>query len=151
MIETVLCYIEYKNQYLMMFRNKKANDINKNKYIGIGGHIEPHENSDQALIREVKEETNINLNQFKLMGKIYFHEVGTDEVMYLYRASIEEEVALPNCDEGTLVWVDINKLGSLPMWEGDKYFLDKIKDYNSPFFEMKVIYDNGRLVSIEEL
>jgi hypothetical protein len=53
-VETVLCYIERNNKYLMLLRNKRKNDLNEGKWLGIGGHIEYNEEPDDALIREVR-------------------------------------------------------------------------------------------------
>ena len=48
---TTLCYVEQNGQYLMLHRNKKQNDINKDKYIGIGGHMEHGESPKECVMR----------------------------------------------------------------------------------------------------
>lgn len=58
---TTLCYIEQNEQYLMLHRVKKANDINEGKWIGVGGHLEAGETPEECLVREVKEETGLTL------------------------------------------------------------------------------------------
>ena len=65
---TTLCYIEKDNKYLMMHRVKKEKDINKDKYIGVGGHFEYGESPDECLKREVMEETGLTINHLKYFG-----------------------------------------------------------------------------------
>ena len=69
---TTLCYIEKDNKYLMMHRVKKDKDINKDKYIGVGGHFEYGESPDECLLREVKEETGLTLLKYKARGVVTF-------------------------------------------------------------------------------
>ncbi len=66
MILSTLCYIEKDNQYLMLHRTKKKDDINKDKWIGIGGKFEENESPEECVTREVKEETGLNLKSYQL-------------------------------------------------------------------------------------
>ena len=144
--ETVLCYIENEHQYLMLFRNKKIKDINKGKYIGIGGHIEKGESKEAALLREIKEETGLILLSYQYRGKILFQSDGLIEIMHLYTSN-EFAGNLIECDEGELSWIDIDKILSLPHWEGDEYFLKKLIK-NDTYFEMSLIYQNDKLIKV---
>ena len=144
--ETVLCYIEKKHQYLMLFRNKKINDINKGKYIGIGGHLEKGESKEEALIREIKEETGLSLSSYEYRGKILFQSDDLIEIMHLY-TSKEFSGNLIDCDEGELSWIDIDDILKLPHWEGDEYFLKKLIN-NEPYFEMSLIYKEDKLIEV---
>lgn len=146
--ETVLCYIEKEHQFLMLFRNKKKEDINKGKYIGIGGHIEPYETKEEALIREVKEETGLTLLSYQYRGKILFQSDELVEIMHLFTSN-EFIGELIDCDEGELHWINIKDILNYPHWEGDEYFLKKLKN-NEPYFEMSLIYKNDELVEIKE-
>lgn len=148
MIETVLCYIEDKHRYLMLFRNKKKEDINKGKYIGIGGHLEPDESKDSALLREVKEETGLTLLSYQYRGKILFVNDDFQEIMYLYTAD-KFEGELISCNEGELKWIDIDEVLKVPHWEGDEYFLKKLLE-NSPYFEMSLIYSKDQLIEVKD-
>ena len=103
----------------MLHRNKKENDINKDKWIGVGGHIEDYETSDQCIVREVKEETNLDLIDYKLLGEVTFDIDGFLEIMYVYK-SMNFKGEICECNEGTLEWVDKDKLELLNLWEGDK-------------------------------
>ena len=145
MEETVLAYIQKDNQYLLLFRNKKKNDINKGKWIGIGGHIESGETPESALIREIKEETNLDVLDYTKRGIVYFINNDFSEVMHLYVVN-KYQGEIGDCDEGELRFVDIDKMDELPMWEGDKIFLAYLKD-NHPYFELELTYDGDELKS----
>lgn len=142
--ETVLCYIEKDGNYLMLFRNKKDNDINKGKYIGIGGHLEENETKEQALIREVKEETGLDILSYEYFGKVFFKDDEVEEIMHLF-TSDKFEGELIECNEGELHWIPREKILDVPHWEGDKYFLEKLKN-NEKGFEMSLIYSKGILI-----
>ena len=142
---TTLCYIEKNNKYLMLHRVKKENDINKDKWIGVGGHFEADESPEECLLREVKEETGLLLTSWKLRGIITFisNEWQT-EYMFLYTADgFEGEII--ECMEGNLEWVDKADMYELPLWEGDKIFLNLL-DTTDEFFSLKLSYEKDKLV-----
>ena len=145
MVETVLAYIEKDNQYLLLFRNKKKVDINKGKWIGVGGHIENNETPIDALIREVKEETNLDVLEYQKRGIVYFCYNDIVEKMHLFTVSKCSGV-LSECNEGTLKYVDKKEMLNLPMWPGDKIFLKYLEE-DEPYFELKLVYVNDELVS----
>lgn len=145
MDKTVLCYIEKDNSYLMLYRNKKKNDLNEGKYIGIGGHIEDNESIEEALLREVKEETNLTLLSYKLRGIITFINDDYKEIMYLF-TSDSFIGNLKDCNEGTLSWEKIKGITSLPIWEGDKEFLSLLEN-KEEYFELTLTYSCNKLVS----
>jgi len=145
---TTLCYIEHDGKYLMLHRVKKKNDINKDKYIGIGGHFEYGESPDECLIREVKEETGLTLTDYRSRGIITF-VYGSDvvEYMHLYTAT-GYSGKMTECDEGELVWIDKTKVYDLDIWEGDKVFF-RLLDEDSYFFSLKLVYDkDDRLTDV---
>ncbi|MBE6143710.1 MAG: 8-oxo-dGTP diphosphatase [Erysipelotrichaceae bacterium] len=142
--KTVMIYLEKDNQYLMLYRNKKEVDINKGKYIGVGGHVEFNETEDQAVVREVKEETGLDLLSFRKRGLVYFVLNGYVEAMYIYTSS-DFKGELIECNEGDLSWVDKDKVSQLNLWEGDIHFLKKILN-DEPYFEMKLIYKDDILI-----
>ena len=149
MVETVLAYLKKDHQYLLLYRNKKLNDINEGKWIGVGGHIEKGETPEDALIREIKEETNLDVLSYQKRGLVYFINNDFSEVMHLYIVdSFKGE--LKDCDEGELRYVDIDEMKELPMWEGDKIFLQYLLD-NSPYFELELVYDGDKLISSRKL
>ncbi len=136
---TTLCYIQKDNCYLMMHRVKKEKDINKDKWIGVGGHFEYGESPDECLLREVKEETGLTLLDYKARGIITFlYGENVVEYMHLYTAD-RFEGELTKCDEGELVWVPVNEVENLPIWEGDKIFLKRLRE-SDEFFSLKLVY-----------
>ena len=142
---TTLCYIEKDGCYLMMHRVKKDKDINRDKYIGVGGHFEYGESPDECLKREVMEETGLTLLKYKPRGIVTFIYGNAErpedrivEYMHLYTAT-EFEGKIIECNEGDLEWIPKAEVYNLPIWEGDKIFfrlLEERKDY----FSLKLIY-----------
>lgn len=146
---TTLCYIEHDDSYLMMHRTKKEKDINKDKWIGIGGHFEYGESPDECLLREVDEETGLTLTSYTARGVITFiYGENVVEYMHLYTADgFTGEIH--ECDEGELVWVPKEKVMELPIWEGDKIFLRFLNE-RKDFFSLKLVYDvEGTLLEWE--
>ncbi len=136
---TTLCYIEQDEKYLMLHRISKKNDVNKDKWIGIGGHFEEGESPEECLLREALEETGLTLTSWKFRGIVTFSAEGwTPEYMCLYTAD-GFTGELTDCNEGTLEWVPKSELGSLNLWEGDKIFLQLLAD-DAPFFSLKLSY-----------
>lgn len=145
MKNTTLCYIEKDDSYLMLHRTKKKNDENGGKFIGIGGHIEEKESPEDCILREAKEETGLTLLSLQYRGIITFvSDIYETQHMHLFYSS-SFCGNLKECDEGELVWVKKEKLYSLPMWEGDKIFLDLLEE-NRPFFSLKLVYEGDRLI-----
>ena len=145
MRETTLCYIERGDQYLMLHRTKKENDANHDKWLGIGGGIEAGETPEECLLREAMEETGLTLTSYRYRGVIdFFSDQWEDEVMHLFTCD-GFEGKIGNCDEGDLEWIKKETLLSLPMWEGDKIFLNLLKT-DEPFFRLKLQYEGEKLV-----
>ncbi|MDK2965414.1 MULTISPECIES: NUDIX domain-containing protein [Lacrimispora] len=141
---TTLCYIENEGRYLMLHRIKKKNDINQDKWVGVGGHLEEGESPEECLLREVKEETGLTLLSYKLRGFITFvSNQYPDEYMFLYTAD-SYEGSLTDCQEGVLEWVPVEKIHSLPIWEGDRIFFELLMD-QIPFFSLKLQYHKEEL------
>ena len=137
---TTLCYLIKDNKYLMLHRTKKEQDINSGKYIGVGGHIEEGESPLDCIKREVMEETGLTLNSAKLRGYLTFVMGDETEYTYLFTSDDFEGTLSKDCSEGELSWVDIDKVGQLNLWEGDKVFLDLLKERDD-FFSLKLVYD----------
>ena len=126
---STLCYIQQDDRILFLYRNKKENDPNAGKWIGIGGKTEPGETPEQCVKREVFEETGLTLTEYHFHGVIRFKsEMWEDEDMYLYSATGFEGELNTDCNEGELKWIDKKDIPSLSMWEGDKYFLGALLD-----------------------
>lgn len=149
---TTLCYIEKNNKYLMLHRVKKEHDINKDKYIGVGGHFEYGESPDDCLKREVMEETGLTLISYMPRGIVTFiygdestPEDRVVEYMHLYTADAFSG-ELIECSEGELIWIDKSAVYDLPVWEGDKIFF-RLLEEREDYFSLKLIYnDKGELL-----
>lgn len=144
MHNSTLCYVTRGNQVLMLHRVKKRNDINKDKWIGIGGKFEPGESPDECLLREAREETGLTLTSWRCRGVVTFLSEGQEgEYMYLFTAD-GFTGSMTDCDEGDLQWVSRDFLDKLPKWEGDKIFLDLLWQ-DAPFFLLTLRYRGDAL------
>ena len=147
MKNTTICYIEKNEKYLMLHRIKKQNDINRDKWIGIGGKVEDGESPHDCIIREIKEETGISPTNIRYRGLITFvSNIYETEYMHLFSCNEFEGEIISSCDEGNLEWIAINDLLDLPMWEVDKIFLSLLKKENR-FFSLKLVYTEDTLTS----
>lgn len=147
---TTLCYIEKDDRYLMLHRVKKAKDINKGKWIGVGGHFEDGESPEECLLREVKEETGLTLTSWQFRGLITFISGQCEpEGMCLFTAD-GFTGELSDCKEGELCWIEKSKVPDLPTWEGDAIFLKYLLEEERRFFTIKLVYDGDRLVEHKE-
>ncbi len=141
---TTLCYIEREECYLMLHRVKKERDANRDKWIGVGGHVEADESPEECLLREVYEETGLILTSWRPRGIITFtSDVWETEYMFLYTAD-GYTGKLKDCDEGTLEWIEKSQVYELPVWEGDKVFF-RILEEERGFFDLKLRYKGNRL------
>lgn len=142
---TTLVYIRHGDSYLMLYRNKKDKDINKGKYIGVGGHFLEGESPVECAVREVKEETGLTVGKLNPRGIVTFVYGDVVEYMHLFTCD-EYEGELIDCDEGELSFVPFSQVMDLELWEGDRIFLRKLMDGDGYFF-LKLIYDEqGKLV-----
>ncbi len=145
MWNTTLCYIEREGQYLMLHRVKKKNDVNQDKWVGVGGKFEDKESPEECLLREVKEETGLTLTRYAYRGLVTFVSDQWDtEYMHLFTADGFEGEMI-ECNEGDLEWVDKSAVQDLPIWTGDKIFLDLLTR-EVPFFSLKLSYEGDTLV-----
>lgn len=130
----------------MLHRTKKENDLNHDKWIGIGGKFLEDESPDDCLMRETLEETGLRLTSYRYRGIVTFINTKyPSEFMHLFTAD-GYEGELRDCDEGVLEWIDRRKLFDLTLWEGDKIFLRLIENDDTPFFSLKLSYDGDKLL-----
>ena len=149
MRNTCLCYIENDGKYLMIHRVKKVNDENHDKWIGVGGKFEGGESPFDAARREILEECGVTVKDLRYRGIVTFvSDLYGTEYMHLFTASEYLGDIDYDCDEGDLVWVKKEDVPSLPIWEGDKIFLDLL-DNEDRFFSLKLCYKGDRLASHE--
>lgn len=145
MKNTSLCYIEKDGAYLMLHRIKKKNDENRDKWVGIGGKLEEGESPHDCARREIREETGLSVNKLSYRGVITFvSNVYGTEYMHLFTSTDFRGELTDSCDEGRLEWVKKEEVKDLPIWEGDRIFLDLISK-DTPFFSLKLVYEYDEL------
>ncbi len=146
MRNTTLCHIEKNGRYLMLHRVKKENDLNRDKWVGIGGKFEDKESPEEANLRETLEETGLTLKNAEYRGIVTFvSDKWETEYMHIFYAD-KFEGTVKECNEGELCWVNKKDIFSLPIWEGDKIFL-RLLDEKTPFFSLKLEYTGEKLVN----
>ncbi|MBQ4177976.1 MAG: NUDIX domain-containing protein, partial [Lachnospiraceae bacterium] len=164
MNETSLVHIIKDECVLMLHRTRKKNDINHDKWIGVGGKFEWGESPEECMRREVYEETGLLIDEYRYCGIVTFVSVNEDmEYMHLFVVtgfhdaegtfikngkSIpgEPQVRLKDCNEGELEWLPVSELTHIPHWVGDRLFLSMIMGREFPFFSMKLVYRQGELI-----
>ena len=146
MLNSTLCYIERGGEWLLLPRETKEHDLNRDKWIGLGGKCEEGESPEDCLLREVKEEANLLLTSYRYRGIVTFvSDRWEGEYMHLFTADGFEGEIGP-CDEGELAWIKKSDFADLPQWEGDRIFL-RLLEENAPFFSLKLVYAGDKLVS----
>ncbi len=146
MRNTTLCHIEKDGKYLMLHRIKKENDLNRDKWVGIGGKFEDKESPEECNKRETFEETGLVLNTAKYCGIVTFvSDIWETEYMHIFYSD-DFSGDLKECDEGRLEWVKICDIYNLPIWEGDKIFLRLIEE-KADFFSLKLEYKGDTLIN----
>lgn len=144
MLNSTLCYLEKDGCYLMLHRVKKENDLNHDKWVGVGGKFEGEETPDECVCRETLEETGLTLTSCRLRGIVTFlSDQWEGEYMYLYTAD-GFTGEMTSCDEGVLEWVPKDQVPDLPIWEGDRLFFEELAR-DRGFFTMKLRYEGDRL------
>lgn len=137
-------------QTLLVHRNKRKEDQHLGKYNGLGGKMEPGEDIYNCICREVYEEAGIHCQKVLLRGTINwtgFGPHGEDWFGFIFR--IDSFTGSPHSAnaEGELSWVDVQRIGQLPMWEGDKHFLPLVFDDDPRQFHGYMPYDKEKPLS----
>lgn len=142
-MKSTCVYLIRDHSWLMLLRNRKKDDVNQGKWIGVGGKCEPGESYEQCARREVKEETGLDVKTLIPEGLVRFeYEAKEPEEIAVYSA-YEFDGELRECDEGTLAWIEEEKILSLPLWEGDRIFLEKMLSGHEQPFYLRLVYDRN--------
>ena len=146
MITSVLCYIEKNGKTLMLHRVKKENDVHKGKWNGLGGKIEPNESPEEAIKREVFEESGLKIKKPILKGILHYPETNNGAGEWIVFVFIAKKFTgkLIECNEGKLEWIPTKELLKLKMWQGDYLFLPLLK--KKGVFTGKIVYDKDEIV-----
>ena len=145
MLNTTLCYLERGDEYLMLHRTKKENDLNHDKWVGVGGKFQEGESPEDCVLRETWAETGLTLTRYRYRGLVTFVS-DRYETEYMHVFTADRWTGEPHpCDEGDLAWIRKRDLLALPLWEGDKIFLDLL-EREAPFFSLKLQYEGDALV-----
>lgn len=156
MKQTTLCYIDDGQRYLMLHRVKKEHDASHGKWIGVGGKCEMDESPDECMLREVREETGLSVTRWRYRGIVTFiSDTWPNEYMHLFTATAWDGSMAKDCNEGTLAWIAKADLPvrdgvgdrSITLWEGDRIFLRLLMDESTPFFSLKLVYENDEMVA----
>ena len=151
---TTLAYIVCRGKCLFIRKTRKG-DMNLDKWLGLGGHMEPGESPEDCIIREIEEESGItrsDLTALEYRGHVTFvsDKYGT-EYMHVFAGTLEDFPEIGPCDEGELTWVELAGIYDLPVWEGDKIMFrllfDEVPD---KFFSLKLCYEGETLVGCEK-
>ena len=150
MIKSTLIYLEKDEKYLLMHRVRKKNDINKDKWIGVGGKFEPGESAEDCARRETFEETGLTIRKLNYRGIVYFeNDLCESEEMHLF-TSVDFSGELHQSDEGLLEWINKSDVTGLKIWAGDKIFLTLLAE-DAPFFRLRLVYSADTLIRSEFL
>ena len=126
-----------RRRVLMIHRNARPGDHHLGKYNGLGGKLEPDEDVIAGMRREIREEAGIECDEIHLRGTISwpgFGKHGEDWFGFVFVVTRFSGMSLQDNAEGTLEWVEVEKILDLPLWEGDKHFLPLVFDRDTrPF------------------
>lgn len=145
-------YLQHNGCWLMMLRDRKENDVNHGKWIGVGGKTEAGETPRQCMCREIREETGIVIpeNHLLFRGTLLFHYADEEEKIWIYTAETAD-TGIADCREGTLRWIPENEIFSLELWEGDRIFLRRLLSGQDGTFSLDLFYNpQGQLIHWNE-
>jgi 8-oxo-dGTP diphosphatase len=147
MLLATLCYVKQDGKTLMVFRNKKPGDIHAGKWNGLGGKFEPGETPEECVLREVREESGLEIAAPHLHGLVMFPGFkGSDWYVFVFTAR-DFSGTLIDSPEGELRWVADQELESLPLWPSDQIFFNWMRQ--GKFFSAKFVYQGDEMKNFE--
>ena len=140
-----LCYIEQDGRYLLLHRNRRVDDMHYGLWVGLGGKFERGESPEECIVREVREESGLEITDPVLRGVITFAGEPGEDDWYVFLFTADTFTGeLKTCDEGDLAWVGMDELDALPMHAGDHRFVRWLREKDG-LFTVKFTYENGAL------
>lgn len=139
-----------RGRVLMIHRNARPGDQHLGKYNGLGGKIERDEDVVACMRREIREEAGIECTAMRLRGTISwpgFGKHGEDWLGFVFVIDAFDGVPLERNPEGSLEWIEVERLGELPLWDGDRQFLPLVFDADPRMFHGVMPYHEGRMQS----
>jgi len=136
-------------QVLMIHRNKRPDDIHYGKYNGLGGKVEVDEDIVSGLSRELWEESGLVVDHAVLRGTVSwpgFGKNGEDWFGFIFLVDKWHGEQFVGNNEGTLEWVPLDSLLTLPVWPSDLEFLPMVFDEDTRPFHGIMPYKNGAMV-----
>ena len=147
MILATLCYIRHDGRTLMLHRVKRADDIHAGKWNGLGGKFEPGESPEECVVREVREESGLTIENPRLRGLLMFPGFkGDDWYVFVFTAT-EFDGELKENGEGYLKWIPDAEMESLPLWPSDHIFFPWLRE--EKFFSAKFVYEGEEMKGYE--
>jgi 8-oxo-dGTP diphosphatase len=138
-----------RSRVLLIHRDRNPSDNHFGKYNGLGGKLEAGEDIVAGMKREIREEAGIECDKAQLRGTVSwpgFGKHGQDWFGFIFRIDSFIGTPIAGNDEGSLVWVERDKILDLPLWEGDRYFLPLVFDTATVQFHGVMPYRDGRPV-----
>ena len=143
LILATLCYIKHNGYTLMVYRNKKPNDIHAGKWNGLGGKFETGETPEECVLREVFEESGLSIQSPKLCGLLMFPKFKDNDWYVFVFTAHDFTGELIDSPEGELEWIPNEKMPGLSLWESDHIFLPWIQE--GKFFSAKFEYEGEEM------
>jgi 8-oxo-dGTP diphosphatase len=134
---------------LMIHRNRRPGDLHWGKYNGLGGKLDRGEDVVAGLRREVREESGLECEEVVLRGTLSwpgFGKNGEDWFAFVFCVERWSGELRADTAEGTLEWVEVERLLDLPLWEGDRHFLPMVFERTERQFHGVMPYQDGRPV-----
>jgi 8-oxo-dGTP diphosphatase len=125
-----------RQRVLLVHRNRRAGDAHLGKYNGLGGKVEPNEDVVACICREIYEESGLECLDLTLRGTVSwpgFGKGGEDWFGFVFRIDRFAGTPFAENDDGPLVWVEVERILDLPLWEGDRHFLPLVFHGEKPF------------------
>ena len=139
-----------RRRVLMVHRNARPGDQHLGKYNGLGGKIERDEDVVAGMRREIREEAAIECDMLRLRGTISwpgFGKHGEDWLGFVFVIDVFRGTPLERNPEGTLEWIEVDRILELPLWDGDRHFLPLVFDPDPRSFHGVMPYRDGSMVS----